>query len=197
MPQQYKYYFKDSTEVYWVHFTGRAAGECLTALGLLDAHIHYVDVNGECIELYKKIINELQLKRPMYEYFSAAYFFELLSQFSRKMAGIKNGRLMDDTVKNAIRLMHTNYNQKFSIDYFARECNLSLFRFIHKFKSFTGMTPVEYLTKVRIEEAKYLLSNSLLSVSEVSAVVGYDNPLYFSRVFKKITGIPPSSYRRM
>jgi AraC-like DNA-binding protein len=74
-------------------------------------------------------------------------------------------------------------------------CSLSLFRFIHKFKDLTGMTPIEYLTQIRINEAKFLLSNSPLNVAEISSIVGYDDPLYFSRVFKKVTGISPKNYK--
>lgn len=57
-----------------------------------------------------------------------------------------------------------------------------------------GTSPNEYLTKFRISQAVELIERSSLPVSAVAASVGYDDSLYFSRVFKKITGVSPSSY---
>jgi two-component system response regulator YesN len=51
------------------------------------------------------------------------------------------------------------------------------------------------LTRLRIEEAKELISNELLSLKEVCYEVGYNDPNYFSRVFKKVTGMSPTEYR--
>jgi AraC-like DNA-binding protein len=58
------------------------------------------------------------------------------------------------------------------------------------------MTPMKYITDIRMNEAKKLLSESSLHVKEVAAVVGYDNPLYFSRIFRSTVGIPPSEYKK-
>ena len=102
---------------------------------------------------------------------------------------------MDDAIKNITIYMRENYRQKISIGELASKCNLSLFRFIHKFKDSTGMTPIEYLTRIRINEAKYLLANSPYNIAEISNIVGYNDPLYFSRVFKKMIGVSPKRYK--
>lgn len=62
------------------------------------------------------------------------------------------------------------------------------------FKQETGVTPLEYLTDLRIEHAKGLLSSSSLTVRQVAAMVGYNDPYYFSRIFKKATGKSPSQW---
>ena len=64
------------------------------------------------------------------------------------------------------------------------------------FKQETGETFTDYITKVRIEKAKELLSYSAVKVYDVGRRTGYFNPRYFYRVFKNITGYTPSEYRR-
>ena len=62
------------------------------------------------------------------------------------------------------------------------------------FREKTGMSIMEYHAKIRINEAARLLRNSNMNVSEVSSRLGFEDPLYFSRVFKKVTGYSPSDY---
>jgi len=62
------------------------------------------------------------------------------------------------------------------------------------FRQATGSTPVDYLSELRVAEAKRLLKNGDLCVKEVAALVGIPDPYYFSRVFKRVTGGRPSSY---
>ena len=55
---------------------------------------------------------------------------------------------------------------------------------------------MDYLVKTRIDESKFLLANSSLKIKEVANEVGYEDSLYFSKVFKKITGVSPKEYIR-
>ena len=64
------------------------------------------------------------------------------------------------------------------------------------FKTYYGLTPMDYLVKKRIDESKFLLANSSLKIKEVANEVGYEDSLYFSKVFKKITGVSPKEYIR-
>ncbi len=58
------------------------------------------------------------------------------------------------------------------------------------------MSPIDYLIKKRLEIARYLLTNTRYPVAEVAKQIGYDNPLYFSSLFKKHTGMSPTEYRK-
>ena len=82
------------------------------------------------------------------------------------------------------------------IPYYAAMCGMSTARFAVVFKEATGRTPTEFLEDARMEDAKKLLDKTTLTVSEVSASVGYRDPLYFSRIFRRRFGVPPTEYRK-
>ena len=63
---------------------------------------------------------------------------------------------------------------------------------MHRFKEQVGMSPMEYLTSIRLDKAKWLIINSSLSIKEISNIIGYDDPLSFSKLFKRVEGISPT-----
>jgi len=77
----------------------------------------------------------------------------------------------------------------------AQLCDMSPSRFCRQFKATLGVTFVEYLTNYRMDQAKCLLSNPTMPVADVAAAVGFNDPSYFTRVFRKQQGVSPSEYR--
>ena len=69
--------------------------------------------------------------------------------------------------------------------------------FKRRFKAATGSSLIEYLQNLRVEEAKHLLENTARPVDEISAETGYSDVSFFRRLFKRLTGLTPSHYRRM
>lgn len=74
-------------------------------------------------------------------------------------------------------------------------CEMSPSRFCREFKAAFGMTFLDYLTKHRVSEAKRLLANPRISIMDVAAAVGFSDPSYFTRVFRKHEGVSPTTYR--
>lgn len=64
------------------------------------------------------------------------------------------------------------------------------------FKEYTGFSPIQYKINLKIDYAKELLSSSTLSITQISELAGFENPLYFSTVFEKSTGMRPTDYRK-
>ena len=91
--------------------------------------------------------------------------------------------------------METSYYKNFDLKYYAGVCNESVPSFIRHFKRQTGVSPMKYINNLKINIAKSFLSNTNLSVSEISFNVGIQNPLYFCNFFKKNVGISPTLYR--
>ena len=98
-------------------------------------------------------------------------------------------------MEKAIHYFNENYYRDIKIEDYARQQHMSTCWFIRSFKRYNGLTPMQYILNLRITNAKTLLRTTTYSVAEVAAIVGYDNPLYFSRLFKKQTGLPPSEFR--
>lgn len=82
-----------------------------------------------------------------------------------------------------------------SMEQLAQDAKMSERTFKRRFKHATGYTPMDYLQHLRVEHAKQHLENSALPVDEIAAVVGYREPAFFRRLFKRITGLTPSAYR--
>ena len=75
------------------------------------------------------------------------------------------------------------------------QCGLSEYHFIHLFREYTGFSPHAYVTRLRLDKAKDLMVSTTMNISEIAFAVGYANPLYFSRLFKRHTGLSPSRFR--
>ncbi|WP_166239735.1 response regulator [Paenibacillus turpanensis] len=103
----------------------------------------------------------------------------------------RNGNVID----RAIRFIHDRYKEELSMEEAAEHVNLSPYYFSKMFKTQIGATFIDYLTDLRITEAKRLIAQQELSLKEICYEVGYRDPNYFSRVFKKVTGVTPSEYR--
>ena len=74
---------------------------------------------------------------------------------------------------------------------------MSVSWFMRNFKQVTNQSPMQYILSIRIANAVSLLETTDYNVTEISTIVGYDNPLYFSRIFRKQKGISPTEYRKL
>ena len=101
-----------------------------------------------------------------------------------------------EDIDKAMLYFAEHYNEDICIEDYAEEHLMSTSWFIRNFKQYTGSTPMQYILSKRISNAETLLRNEHYNITEISNIVGYDNPLYFSRIFKKIKGISPTEYRK-
>lgn len=91
--------------------------------------------------------------------------------------------------------MRNNHSQTMPLKYYADKCNMSLSSFQHSFTKLMNMPPVKYLNKLRLDTATFLLSETNLSVMEISDNLGFSDSAYFSNLFKKTYGLSPMQYR--
>jgi len=99
-------------------------------------------------------------------------------------------------LQQAIKYIHNNFSTDISLDRVAGTAGISKYHFSRLFKEMTGLTYQSYLNRVRIEQAKKLLADDALSITDTGYAVGYSDLTHFERIFKKLTGITPSQYRR-
>lgn len=99
-------------------------------------------------------------------------------------------------MKKILNYITENLQEEISLDTIAAFVNMNSSYFSRYFKSKTGGNFIDFLTSMRIEKAKELLAETDLSIEEISAMVGHVNKAYFTKVFKKVTGVNPGEFRR-
>lgn len=114
---------------------------------------------------------------------------------------IRVEKLLPPTLADSEILLLTDYLQKnmhrkLSLKEVADAVYLSSNGLIHHCKNKLGLTPMEYLNRLRIERAETLLCSSNQSVAQIARLCGFENPYYFSNVFKKLRGLSPSAWRK-
>lgn len=93
--------------------------------------------------------------------------------------------------------MKAHFHDTISLEDIANFTHLSKFYIAHTFKKETGMTIVEYITKLRIDESQVLLATTNLSIAQIATIVGFPHQGYFSKQFKERTGLRPNDYRKL
>jgi AraC family transcriptional regulator of arabinose operon len=112
----------------------------------------------------------------------------------RFIAGEQDGEA-DERLERVTDYIRSTLHEAPDYQKLARLANLSYCQLFRLFKRHLNLSPQHYIEHQRIEYAKRLLGLNHLSIKEIAAQLGFDNPLYFSRRFQKATGLSPSHYR--
>lgn len=197
--QKYEYYGEDKTEVYWIHFTGSDVKNILRRYGFEDnKRVFPVGISMEYERIFKRTIMELQRQQTHYEEMLTLLLRHLLIAFERelKCEHIIKNEYLDREMDIAATYFNENYNLDINIDDYAHSRGMSISWFIRNFKNYTGQTPMQFIVSLRINNAQILLETTDYPINEIASIVGYENQLYFSRLFRKQKGCSPSQYRK-
>ena len=144
------------------------------------------------------MIQELQMCREHFEEMLEMHLrqiFVMIHRHFETSAKLNNSQIAED-IDAAAMYFNEHYSEEISIEDYAETHHMSTSWFIRNFKQYTGFTPLQYILSIRIYNAEALLKSNQYNVTEISSIVGYENPLYFSRIFKKVKGVSPSEYRK-
>jgi transcriptional regulator GlxA family with amidase domain len=98
-------------------------------------------------------------------------------------------------IDQSILYMKEHLDRPLQASTLASRANVSLSHYFALFKRRTGATPIDYFIQLRMERACELLKQTPLAIKEIAAALGYEDPFYFSRVFKSVTTVAPREYR--
>jgi AraC-like DNA-binding protein len=124
---------------------------------------------------------------------------ELLATFleEKSKESLKNIKNKDiEKITQAKEIINENIENTPAVKDLATQLNISVYKLQKGFKDLTGDTVYEYIKKVKIEKAKYLLKNTNLSILEIANEIGYENPSKFSNMFKRYNETTPLKYRK-
>ena len=144
------------------------------------------------------MIQELQMCKDDYSEMLEIHLRQIfikLHRYFNTISKVNNSQIAEE-IDKATLYFTEHYNRNICIEEYAKKHHMSTSWFIRNFKQYTGITPMQYILSIRIYNAEILLQNEHYNITEISNIIGYDNPLYFSRIFKKTKGISPSEYRK-
>ena len=197
--QEYRFLAGSRSVSYYLHFTGRECDTLLGSLGLSEEHFLPLGKAIHLERMFETILSELAVRKPMYEQVCAAHLMQLLCTVAREYARMRSrvNRVGEERVDRALEIICKDLSVSHSVQELARACCLSEGHFSHVFCDVIGRSPYAHMLFLRMEKAKDLLLSTGMSVGEIGAIVGYTDPNYFSRIFKRQTGHSPSEYRLM
>lgn len=186
-------------EYTWIEFDGLRAKETIEMAGLsLDAPIYkarYKEISKNMKEEMLYIVNHKDAS-PFHLIGHLYLFMDALLCSSASAPINKGNRLRDFYIKEAISFIEQNFQNDISVEDIAAACGLNRSYFSKIFHETMGKTTQEFLISYRMSKASELLKLTKLSIGDISHAIGYDNPLHFSRAFKKVYGVSPRQWRQ-
>lgn len=159
-----------------------------------DHAIKLMDEHGTLRSVFEMVYDEFTANRPFSPELISVYLQALFLQVRQHFA--EPSREASTLVERSLGYIHEHYARGFDIDELARQVSVSPSYLFRLFKKKMQVTPMHYRNIVRIDKAKLLLADQALTVDDVAGRVGYEDPKYFSRVFRDLAGVSPSAYRR-
>lgn len=156
-------------------------------------HIAYLNSNREYCFNSREGYLEMLMAFQTYEELQG-WFLKKIGEAARHI-GMKQQERSNDVVEKAKQYIKARFQENVSLEKTAREIGISPYYLSRLFKETQGSSYIDYLTGLRIEYAKESLADREKSIKEICAGSGYGDPNYFSRIFKKWTGVTPTEYR--
>ncbi len=152
--------------------------------------------NTQIITQVQQLVESYSFPGNMAVFKSKTLFMNLLEHIllAAKVKVLDNA---NELMEQALQYIHEHYAEQLSVSNISSEFEIERRRFAYLFEQHTGMNPSTYITEYRIRRAKDLLEYGGIPVAEIAECVGYIDCFYFSRVFKKCTGLSPSAYRKL
>ncbi|MCY9665918.1 AraC family transcriptional regulator [Paenibacillus alginolyticus] len=204
-PEQLISYVSDETDPWhycWIAFTGTQAAALVSSTGVnpLQPIIH-TKRNRHIPVLFRHIQQALRAKKANAQLKSIGYLHLLLGEYcetlsASTLAGMVTEAESDRIVQQAIHYLSTQYAEPITIELMAESLGYNRAYLSRMFKRHTKVTPVTFLLKLRVDKARLLLRERLeLTIEQIASSVGFYDPLYFSKQFRRWYGVSPSEYR--
>lgn len=188
----------DPWDVCWVAFFGRKAEELLKAAGLDEDHLIFRYEKDDFLEsCIKSIYSESRNGRNIAAINGYFYLFvgKLIEIHQEKSKGDRNKVAAFSHFDAALNFIKRNIHTGISVEDLAKYLRLDLSQVYRVFKKKTGLSPQQFIARMRMQKACELISGTDLSVREISEWLSFEYQSHFNKQFKKAVGVTPSEYR--
>lgn len=180
-----------------LHFQGAAAEPLYHSFLEQNGASVHLDSAVDCQRQLEKLLKAHTAINPYREYQVSAILTSLLLSILTENAAYRNAQeSMPDQIRDVVYYLNRAYTKDFSLDHLADSFAISKYHLCRSFKKYTGFTVNEYVTQLRLEQAKDLLRTTTLPANRIGALVGIADENYFYRLFRKHTGQSPHKYRK-
>lgn len=203
IPHQYGASEDSPWYIYWVHFKGRKAPIISSVLqGVIPINRGDNSRINDRVAFFDELLNvmECTIQDSTISYVNLS-FNHLISSFlhisTYRKAKYSEGKAENTSfISLATHFMYENIENKLTLHDIARHFGYSDSYFYRLFFKETNYAPITYFLHLKIERASQLLKNTNLKINQIALKLAFDDPYYFSRIFKKIVGMSPKSYRQ-
>lgn len=161
--------------------------------------LNFADKEDDIFSLLNELLHELNNKSRNYERIVSLLADIIIIKITRHaqiLDGPLNKKDSNKECEKIKRYIDLNFHENISLDELANMVHLNKFYLTHRFTEVYDISPINYLFSVRIKESKYLLSQTNYSVGQISQILGFSSPSYFSQHFKKKVGLSPVGYKK-
>ncbi|MDO9152713.1 MAG: AraC family transcriptional regulator [Paludibacter sp.] len=191
---------KNPWTIYWMHFDGEKAGFFSEDLDKPTRVSPEKDSRiEERLNMFEEIFSTLKngySKNNLDYSISSLFHFlgslKFLGAYRESLSAKQNER---DVADDAIHFMRENIHKRLTLKEISDYVGFSTSHFSSLFQKKTGYSPLNYISQLKIQQACHYLDFSNMKVNQISMMIGYEDPFYFSRIFTKTMGISPTEYR--
>jgi len=148
----------------------------------------------------RNILREMEMKSPGYEDICQAFMEILIIRLMRSTGLSVPAEPQVSTANRQCtavrRYIDLHFKEPLTLDFLAEEAHMNKYYLSHTFKREYGVSPINYMITRRLEESKYLLAETDLSMSQIAQLLGFSSLSYFSQVFRRTQSVSPMEYRQ-
>jgi AraC-like DNA-binding protein len=197
MKHSYKPLYETGWREYWVGFKGMYFNSLVRQGILSEDHILFqAGLSDNILSIFNRIFDEVRTQQPLFQLKACTGVMELIGEMLSRERRTEQPNYYQKIVEKAKYLMESNVYDAINLSFISDKIGISTSRFIEIFKTYTSMTPYQYYMHIKIHKAESLLEENI-PVAEVARRMGFEDPFYFSRLFKHKTGISPSRWNRI
>jgi AraC family transcriptional regulator, arabinose operon regulatory protein len=201
IPRQTVHHYKstvnDPWSIYWVHFNGTHADYLYQVYASKKTKLTFIPFDENRIQTFNEILTLLEnsFEESVLE-IAHIKLLNFLASFIYLRA-LNPVALEDDLIQQSINFMKENVTQIYEVSDFAKLKNLSTTHYARLFKNKMGVSTLQYFNQLKIQKSCQYLYFSDKSIKEICHELGFSDPFYFSRLFKKFIGLSPSAYKKL